>query len=737
MAQRIAPTVRISNDQGFFAAWNLDLPGLATAKQAVEAGDFATAKVALKDYFLRRRQPAWTINHWDMPKTAKGKAAQHSQYRAGEEILAHRFSGGGHTVDFGDRIDWNHFPLKLPNGDPDTEYPLIHYINRFGHLSKTVGPLYWFSHDERYAREFVDEVTDHVESNPAPEAYIRHTAVWSRLTSCGPLNRTWLDAYNYFLPSDHFTPDAHAIMLKGFIQKARYAIRAPDAANRYMIQLTGIYNVGAYFPELKQATDFRAFAVRALAACVEDEFYPDCMSKELCPGYHGGSRKAFGQLITTARLMAYDEPPIILKGLETGYDFYPKVATPLGGLPQFGDTWGTSSIARIFRAALPLVDKPVYRWFATKGKEGQPPGFTSTRLPWAGLYAMRSGWDRRALYLCLDAGPLGTGHWHEDFGNFECYAYGERLIGEMGIYSYTTNQWNRYFRSSLAHNVVLVDGLSQDRACEVKKYARAEKPRSQDWHSDAVFDLAWGRYDARWVDWEQYVGWQNRFGADHARKLATHHREICFVKPDYWVITDRLSAPGEHTYSQLFHLPPDRTPAVLGRGRAGTQKPKRPNIVLIQADSDISAQIVRGREDPPQGWYSAGQNKLSPAPTIVFEQTARDMARYDTLLLPLDIGQSPNAKVERVAVTDAKGQPLSSGDVCALRITTPKGTDYYVNDLRRAEITAAPGLTKQIGTLRTDARAAVIRLSPTGAVRTFSAVGASLLELNGKAIRKP
>jgi hypothetical protein len=736
MAQRIVTKVGIADDAEFFAAWKLDSPGMEGVKEAVDGGDFAKARVALKEYFLNRRQPEWRINHWGMPKTPKGKAAQHSKYKAGEDILAHRFSGGGHKVDFGERIDWNYFPLKLANGNPDTEYPLIHYINRFGHLSKTLGPLYWFSHDERYAKEFVYEVTDHVESNPAPEAYIRHTAVWSRLTACGPLTGTWLDGYNYFLPSEHFTPAAHAIMLKGFIQKARYAVVAPDAANRYMIQLTGIYNVGAYFPELKQAGDFREFAVRGLTACVEDEFYPDCMSKELCPGYHGGSRQTFARVVQSARLMGYEEPEALLQGLERGYDFYPKVATPLGGLPQFGDTWGKGDLAKVFRAALPLVDKPVYRWFATAGKEGRPPEFTSTRLPWAGFYVMRSGWDKRDLYLCLDAGPLGTGHWHEDFGNFECYAYGEHLIGEMGIYSYTTNRWNRYFRSSLAHNVVLVDGLSQDRACELKTYARATAPRKQDWHSDAVFDLAWGLYEGKWVPWEKYVGWQNRFGAADARKLAAHLRQICFVKPDYWIITDRLHAPGEHTYSQLFHIPADRSPAVLGRGRVGTQEPKRPNILLVQADP-IPAQIITGQEDPPQGWHSTGQGKLAPAPTVTFEQTTKDTARYDTLVLPLDIGQSPHVKIERVAVADAKGQALDPQDVCALRITTPKGIDYYVNDLRWAAIAPAPGLVKQVGPLLTDACAAVIRLSPDGAVRTFSTVGASLLELNGKAIREP
>ncbi len=244
MAEQIVTKVAIDSDAEFFDAWNLDWPGFGRVKDAVDANDYDRAKSALKDYFLQRRQPKWKINHWDMPVVLQGPADEAPGYGKGEEILAHRFSGGGFDVDFGEQVEWNHFPLKLPNGNPDTEYPVIHHINRFFHL-KTLGELYWYSRDERYAREFVDQVTDHVKSNPAPEKYIRFTAVWPRLTACIPLNGSWLDAWNYFLSSESFTPEAMAVMLRGFIQKARYAVRAPDAVNRYMAQLTGVYNVGA------------------------------------------------------------------------------------------------------------------------------------------------------------------------------------------------------------------------------------------------------------------------------------------------------------------------------------------------------------------------------------------------------------------------------------------------------------------------------------------------------------
>lgn len=732
MAQRIVPTVRLADEHEFFAAWDLGRPGLEQVREAVSKGDLAAAKGSLKAYFLQRRHPRWRVNHWDMPAKPRGSPEQHSRFKGGEEVLAHRFSGGGHDVDFGDRIDWNYFPIRFEDGTPDTEYPLIHYINRFAHLSSTLGPLYWFSHDERYAKEFVYEVTDHVLSNPAPETYVRHTSVWSRLTSITPLCGSWLDAYNHFLPSASFTPEAHAVMLKGFIEKARYAARNPDSVNRYMAQLRGIFNCGAYFPELKQAEDFRAFAVQALAATVRDEFYPDGASRELCPGYHGGSAGTVRSVVTAARLMGQEVPSVLVDGLEGPYDFYLSVATPGRGIPAFGDTWSRGNLKRSYAAVVEVLDKPVYRWFATDGNEGTPPAFVCTRLPWAGFYAMRSGWDEDALYLCLDAGPLGVGHWHEDFGNFECYAYGERLISEVGIYSYTVNKWNQYFRSSLAHNVVLVDGLSQNRACELSTHAAAVAPRTGDWHDDDVFCLAWGEYTGKWGEYADNRGWRNGHGKDKAIDLARHRRDVCFVKGEYWIISDRLRAQGEHTYSQLFHFDPDRTVRAASPGSGGTADPERANVRLLQADP-LPGLVIEGRDDPPQGWCSRKQGEVEPAPVLSFDQQATDVAVYDTLVLPRAPGAPEDATaVLRVPVTDEAGVPLSTTDVCALRITRPGGGDYYLNDLRQAEIGPGNGRTKRFAHIETDARAALVRMDGSGGLVKASAVGATALKVDGR-----
>lgn len=736
MAERLVPKVRVEDDAAFFAAWDLDYAGMEKVKEAVQAGDLAAAKVALKEYFLQRRSPKWRINHWQMPTKPRGKPEQYSKYEEGEEILAHRFGG----YQFGERIDWNCYPKKRPDGSPDTEFTPSPVS--FKHASNVLGRLYWFSLDERYAKEFVDEVTDFITAWPPPERYRGRISpgCWSRLRAVGPVLGTWQDCYNYFLRSKHFTPEAHAIMLRGFIEKARYAVRNPDRVNRYFAQLRGIYAVGCYFPELKQAQGFRELAVAGMRAAIDAEFYPDKISKELCPGYQGMYLSALYGIVENSAVMGYEAPADIRDAFEHCCDMYPLLLTPLHTLPQFGDTGANPQLAKVFRQnVVPFIDKPDYRWIASRGADGSPPDYRSVRLPYAGFYVMRSGWDERSLYLCLDAGPLGKGHWHEDLGNFECYAYGERLIADMGVYSYVFSEWRQYFVSSLAHNVVLVDGLGQNRAGSPPRpgLVTTDKPRTDDWHSDDVFDLASSFYDARWGDYRDGNHWFKGNGRDQAIELATHRRDMCFVKDRYWVLSDRLVAKGEHTYSQLFHFEPGRTAETVGQGRARTADEDRPNMLIVQADP-VAAQVLEGQEEPvPRGWHAPGGFDKQPAPVAIFEQTSTDQAHFDTVLYPVDEGQTAGVRVERLSVSDAAGSAVAAANVCALRIDIDEGTDYYINDLRQREIGPANGRVKIAGPVETDARAAVVRLDADGRLLKASAVGASFVKLHAEIIWKP
>jgi len=707
--------VDIASDAEFFAAINLDYPGLDKVKMAFAAGDCAKAKEELLAYYRQRKSVKWFVNPWERP--AKPTKASATLLKKADIVMRRRFSTGTYEESWEEReIDWNYNPLKLPNGQPDTEYPVVHHKNRFGHLD-TLGQAYWATFDEKYTQEFRSQIESWIRQNasPAPDQYAGHTRhPWSRLTACSPLLGAWQAAHARFLGSLAMTPEFHAAFLAACIEKARYAIANPDRVNRYQAQIEAVFNASVYFPEFRESPSWRDWAVAAMMKFWADETYPDGASKELCPGYQGSNRGHMERMIRVARLNNVTLPKTLLNDLEQGCLYPMKIMLPDMALPDFGDTWGGRLSTNTFVRMLEFCPRPEFEYFATGGARGRRPDFTSVALPWSGVYVMRTGWSKEDLCLAFDAGPLGKDHYHEDKLNFVCYAYGSHLVDEVGVYSYTSNKWRSYFRSSAAHNVVLVDGLGQNRTKAGPR--TADQPLADNWASTADFDFATGEYAGGW--------------GPELRKNLTHRRDIFFAKPDYWIISDLVAATGagggEHLFELLFHFFPVREPRIDPTSKViRTANTGLANVVLAPADRDLDARVLRAQEEPLQGWYSSGYTKVEPASVACFTRKSAVPAVFDTVLFPERPSQTARVNVTRLDVTDDHGTPLPASAVCALRIETPLGTDIYINDRRINSVSAGGALPKRAGLIQFDGKCALVRFDATGKVVRACALNGS------------
>jgi len=90
-----------------------------------------------------------------------------------------------------------------------------------------------------------------------------------------------------------------------------------------------------------------------------------------------------------------------------------------------------------------------------------------------GVVVSRSGWDSKASFLEFKAGKTTANHSHLDINSFVFYAYGRRLIKNLGSWPYTPNgglgffdtkgrRWCYEANSTLGHNILLVDGRGQN-----------------------------------------------------------------------------------------------------------------------------------------------------------------------------------------------------------------------------------------------------------------------------------
>ncbi|MCD6351378.1 MAG: heparinase II/III family protein, partial [Armatimonadetes bacterium] len=94
--------------------------------------------------------------------------------------------------------------------------------------------------------------------------------------------------------------------------------------------------------------------------------------------------------------------------------------------------------------------------------------FTSKLYPDAGYAVFRTNpwWDQAQRpmplnFLALDFGPHGGGHGHPDKLNFVWWMDGELMAPDPGSISYGNPMHGGYYKQTLAHNTLVVDGHSQ------------------------------------------------------------------------------------------------------------------------------------------------------------------------------------------------------------------------------------------------------------------------------------
>ncbi len=179
-----------------------------------------------------------------------------------------------------------------------------------------------------------------------------------------------------------------------------------------------------------------------------------------------------------------------------------------------------------------------------------PPAKRFTGINWASL---RSGWDDDARVLVMSSGYL-THHSHLDANHFLLHAYGETLMPDWGRRPDPVDYYNeggkaRYWWSDTrGHNAILMDGKGQ--LCD-----RGE-------HSHITHFLNGPHCD--------YV--RSDATAVYPEKANAVVRDILFIRPDYFVVLDELSARWKTRWEWLCQytgqLTVDETGATLAGDRA-------------------------------------------------------------------------------------------------------------------------------------------------------------------------
>ena len=632
---------RLSDPQ-FFQMLDLSRPDMAAVKAAAEKSDWPAATRALAEHLRTRKTPHWTT------ESRGGKGDSRRGNSGADSALAHRLSSIGMPWQFGPKIDW----AFNPTTQPDSKWPVNHewtwQLSRH-EVWLALARAYTATGDEKYAREFVDELRGWVHDCPVPVDAAANVPLsrWRTIEAGIRMYRTWPGTFFAFLHAKAMDDDALVLMVKSCVEHAQYLMKFHMHGNWLTMESNGLYHVGALFPEFKDAALWRETAIGRLYAELDAQVYPDGAQMELAPGYHGVAVENFLGPVRLVPLTGFETPKDYLAKIERTFNYFLYSMQPTRQTPPLNDS-SAGDVQRWMATGAEFFPKrDDFRWVATDGAEGKPPAQTSYEFPYAGQLIMRSGWDRSAVWLCMDAGPYGMGHQHEDKLSIILTAFGKPLLVEGGTYTYDASPWRRYVLSSRAHNVVLVDGQEQARRKEPAGTWVVKTPLPHVWKSDAARDDAEAAYTEGW--------------GSKAERIARHTRHVTFVRPDFFIVTDTLeSLDGKpHQYEALFHLDADN--AAIDGLRVATQN-AGPNLAILAAGAD-SVRIIKGQKEPAvQGWLpdgSSGYGGIRPIPTAVFTKRAEGRAVMVYVLYPTAAGAA--CPVKELTATE-KGLVLKMSD---------------------------------------------------------------------------
>ncbi len=613
-------------DTGLIEALDWDCPGLEAAREVSSPEDRvqAIARHFRESDFDRHHVPR---------KTDSGSYTQ-----AADRVLAGHIAG----QHWPDGIDWESNP-----------YGYIEWsigIHTLSYLRPLEGAWYE-TREAKYARGIESILTDWMARNPVAFDVRAGGLAWGHsLVVAGRTYSTLVDAFAVLCDCPEVEDRSIVDVVKSCYEHVIYllAFQSFPPSNKTISEGRAIFCAGCSFPEFVESKTWRQEGARRLLDDMDVQVMPDGASYELTPGYQMAIASWFLDAFKVARKFDRQLDPELEASIRRMYDWCVSINRPDFSRPSVSDAGSTDAkYAGSLTGPGHLLGNEAAVWVGTEGKEGHPPDYTSIARQDSGYFMMRSGWDRDARQLFFEGGPFGRFHQHEDMLGIDIYSHGTPFIVDPGITSYYPNPWTTFYRTTPAHNTVLVDGCGQNRRAQtIPEWVESARNRTV-WRSDERSDVAVATYDAGYAGLDADV---------------THRRAVMFVKPDYFLLFDELSGEGRHTYEALFHFMPFRVLIDSDTKAVRTGRMSKPNIEILPLVK-MTPRLVCGQNDPVQGWLALGGQDV-PAPVAIYKKAAQLPFRTGYVIYPFGADRVTADVTSRVTKRD---------DSWTVRITKPDG----------------------------------------------------------------
>lgn len=548
--------------------------------------------------------------------------------------------------DLGSEIDWN-YEYKARKKTPMRFAPAIDYrsyaetgdckfvweLNRHQHWV-VLARAYRLTGDHRYAAAVVRQLDSWIRQCPYGLGMN-----WRSPLELGIRLINWVWALELIRPCGLLTRDLRrrvlGVVYRHLWDVSRTYSRFSSANNHLIGEAAGVFIASSYFTALKDAPTWQKQSREILSTEIVAQTWPDGGNREQAMGYHLFGLEMFLLAGLAARNMGEDFPSGYWDFLERMFEFLAAFTEGGDALPMFGDcddgyvldldgranhvrgllAVGAAVFGRGDFKALSggcgervfwLLGPAAFKEYEGMGADGAGEPLPSRAFADTGYYLLQSGHrnGRDRISVTFDCGELGFGaiaaHGHADALSFTLRAFGAEVIVDPGTYDYFTyGRWRDYFRSTRAHNTVVVDGRDQSEMLGPFLWGRRAGARCLRWESGEDGGTVVGEHDGYADLFEPVV---------HRRtiKLEGHRGTI--------VVRDELIGTGRHAAAFHLHLAAHCSVRETSRNRFVADCGR--GAVSVEFDPRLCVSVLRGTEEPILGWVSPGYHRKEASPTL-------------------------------------------------------------------------------------------------------------------------
>lgn len=424
---------------------------------------------------------------------------------------------------------------------------------------------------------------------------------------------------------------------------AAFPSRGSSANNHVIAEAAGQFAAACAFGWFPASERWRSGALRSLERHLRGNTFPSGLNRELATEYHGLVLELGLAALAEADAAAVPVPASVRLVLLRMTDALAAVVDNRLRPPRQGDADdgyglvldgpGTDRWASLLATGEAVFGRLAW-WPAVTGGDVRTPLLAALVRPYgksgavtrparrpghfadAGMTILRGPGE---IWCRCDGGPHGflsiAAHAHADALSVEVRHDGVEVLADPGTFCYHGQpEWRSYFRSTLGHNTLELDGGDQSVSGGPFLWTRHARSRvlAADTFNGSV---------ARWS--AEHDGYQDSV---HRRRveLTAATRELRVV--------DEVRGP-RRAVRLAFHLGPAITADLTGhRALLTWTRDGEGRSAVLDLPGQLSWRAHRGETDPPLGWYSAGFGRKEPSTTLVGTGFADGTEGFTTVL---------------------------------------------------------------------------------------------------------